>query len=130
MDNVMKTPASQDCPAEAAGTAEQQQSSANESTALLRIRRIEDLQAEALANPDALQATLGAANGALMRMGFRLEEAIEGTLANIADPVARFERLAPAIDSYLKVMRQVDRFAQLDQRLASVRQAGIAPKPR
>ena len=103
---------------------------ANASTGNLRIHRIEQLQAEALAEPDALQANLGAFNAGLMRIGFRLEEAIEGASAQITDPLARFERLAPAIDSLLKVMRQVDRFAQLDQRLASAQQSRKTPKPR
>ena len=91
-----------------------------------RLQRIEQLQSQALANPDPLAANLGAANGALMRIGFRLEEALEGALAKVPSPTERFDRLVPAIETYLKVMRQVDRFSQLEQRLS----AGSQPKPR
>lgn len=93
-------------------------SSTDGSTASLRMRRIQDLQAQALAKADPLEANLGAANGALLRLAFRMEQAIEGSLADFADPVTRIERLTPAIETYLKLMRQADRFAQLDQRLA------------
>jgi hypothetical protein len=105
-------------------------SPAQESAASLRNRRIDDLQLEALAKEDALEANLGAANGGLLRTGFRLEEALEGAMANSADLLSEMERLAPLLDCYLKVMRQVDRFAQLDQRLAATRQTGNPAKPR
>ena len=100
------------------------------SNADLRLQRLEDFQREALLKPDSLAANLGAANGALMRMGYRLEEAIEGALEKVASSAERFERLVPPIEMYLKVMRQVDRFAQLDQRIQSSRQGGGPAKPR
>lgn len=86
---------------------------------VLRKRRIDDFQRDALADPDALQANLGAINGGLMRMSHHMETAIEAALTTIADPVDRFERLGPAIDAFLKVTRQIDRLAQLDRRLTS-----------
>jgi len=85
----------------------------------LRKQRIDDFQRNALADPDALQANLGAINGGLMRLSYRMEAAIEASLAQIRDPAERFERLGPAIDTFLKVARQIDRYAQLDRRLSS-----------
>lgn len=93
---------------------------ASQSTASeVRLHRIDELQMQSLQQEDPLQANLGAANGALLRFGYRMEQAIEDVLQQSANPLERFERLAPAIDMYLKVMRQVDRFAQLDQRLTA-----------
>lgn len=81
----------------------------------LRSARIDDYQREALAHGDALEASLGAANGGLLRMGLRLERFVE-TALEMHDRGGRPEgisRLLPALDAHLKVMRQVDRFAQL-----------------
>ena len=99
-------------------------------TADLRLQKIEQLQSESVAKSDPLEANLGAASGGLLRMGYRLEQAIEGALVNLPSPFERFERLVPAIDMYLKVMRQADRFVQLGQRHRSSGQAGGPSKPR
>jgi hypothetical protein len=104
-------------------------SSVAPSTGALRKQRIEDFQNDALAASDPLQANLGAINGALMRMSYHMETALEAALITITDPVDRFARLGPAIDAYLKVTRQIDRFAQLDNRLSSPQDAS-ASKPR
>jgi hypothetical protein len=129
MDNAPQNDASQVFPTEGTGQSERR-TTADESATVLRLRRIEDLQANALAKADPLEASLGAANGALLRVGMRLEENIERAWASMTDPADRFVRIAPTIESLLKVMRQVDRLAQLDQRLNSARQTGNTLKAR
>ena len=106
-----------------------QHRSAREAIADLRLQRIEKLQSESLEKPDALTANLGAASGALLRIAVLLEDTIEDALTN-TNPPERLARLITTIETYLKVMRQVDRFAQLDQRHDSGRQDGGPGKPR
>lgn len=96
----------------------------------LRLAKIREYLIESLQQADALQANLGATSSDLMLMGFRLKEAIEEALAKSTDSLGRFERLMPAIEGYLKVTRQIDRFAQLDRRLTEARLDGARLKPR
>lgn len=108
----------------------QQTPAAEDRIADLRLRRIEDLQAEALAKPDAAAAAFGAAKGSLLRIGYRLEEALEEALEKSSHRLENVGDALPVFDVYLKCMRQLDRFEQLDQRAGSAREAKGSGKPR
>jgi hypothetical protein len=82
-----------------------------------RLRRIRDYLKEALVRENALEANLAVVNSDLMWMGYALKQAIEAAMAAAPAGLDHFERLAPAIDSYLRVARQVDRFATLGLRV-------------
>jgi len=89
-----------------------------------RLRRVLDYQANSIAKEDALEANLGSLNSGLMRMSLWLDEAIEQAMESGPTNVERLEQILPAIDTQLRVMRQVDRFAQIEMR------ANQTPKPR
>ena len=107
----------------------EQQSQVRETITELRLRKIEQFQNEALASEDCLAANLGAASGSLLRIGVRLEQDLEA-LAKVSNEAERLTRQAKGIDTLLKLLRQAERFAQLDLRLAAARQAGGPGKPR
>jgi hypothetical protein len=81
-----------------------------------RLSRVLDYQANALAKKDALEANLGSLNSGLMRMSLWLDEAIEQAMGMGQPNVERLEQILPAIETHLRVMRQVDRFAQIELR--------------
>jgi len=89
-----------------------------------RLRRVLDYQANALAKEDALEGSLGSINSGLMRMSLWLDEAIEQAMESGPPHVERLEQILPAIETHLRVTRQVDRFAQIEMR------ANEARKPR
>jgi hypothetical protein len=99
-------------------------------TVELRLARIREYLTESLQQPDALRANLGAASSDLMLLGFRLKEAIEEGLGDPTNALGRIERLMPAIEGYLKVTRQMDRFAHLDRLLRDNPPSGSPQKPR
>jgi hypothetical protein len=90
-----------------------------------RLSRVVDYQAQSLGKPDALQANLGSLNSGLMRIALNLDEALEQALSGGPRTVERVQKLLPAIETHLRVARQVDRFAQLEMRSEMSRQ----PKP-
>jgi hypothetical protein len=103
---------------------------AEPSISSLRAARIDDYQRQALTHGDALKACLGGANGAMLRMGHKLEQFLEEafeTLGRSARP-EDLARILPALDTHLKVMRQVDRLANLDLAGAGRKEAGIETK--
>lgn len=82
-----------------------------------RLQRIDEYRQEALAQPDALRANLGALNSDLMRMAYRLNRATNRALAHTSDLLQEFNTVGPAVAACLQVARQVDRLAQLELRL-------------
>jgi hypothetical protein len=78
-----------------------------------RLRKISDYRRQALADPDALVANLGAANSELMKMGYLLYRQICRAFARAAD----FDESAAALLVYLQLVRQSERLTQLEQRL-------------
>ena len=84
----------------------------------LRMQRIQEYQIASLSNTDPLRANLGAEAGNLMRMGLRLEEAIETSLAKSTDVLQEAKGVSAAMETYLKITRQWDRLLQLDNRIA------------
>ncbi len=112
-----------------AASAPQQEAAAPpaEGGADARVRRIMDLLREALAREGALEANLGAVNSDLMLMGYRLKRAIDEAMGTAA-ALDQFQRLMPAVESYLRLTRQMERLAQLSLRLEAPGKPGREAK--
>jgi len=94
------------------------------------LRRLDDYLRESLAEPSAQVAALGMVSHMLLRMAVRLHEQIENVLGNVDDPVENFEVLARAVDSVLRVCRQIERFGQLRVLLTDASRALNPPSVR
>jgi len=92
-----------------------------------RLSRVRDYQAKSLAKEDDLEANLGSINSGLMRVALWLDEAIEQALESGPRSIERLKRMLPAIDTHLRVARQVDRFAQIEIRAAESRKPRVSP---
>ena len=90
-----------------------------------RLSRVLDYQASSLQKDDPLEANLGSINSGLMRVALWLDETIEQAMVSGPPNVERLSRILPAIDTHLRVTRQVDRFANIELRAAEARN----PKP-
>ena len=90
-----------------------------------RLSRVLDYQASSLQKDDPLEANLGSINSGLMRVALWLDETIEQAMESGPPNVERLSRILPAIDTHLRVTRQVDRFAQIELRAVEARK----PKP-
>ncbi len=88
-----------------------------------RLTRITDYLADALEKEDALGTNLGSINSGLMRLALWLEETIEQDIENGPPNPERIERILPALETQLRLTRQIDRFAQLELRTTT------APRP-
>jgi hypothetical protein len=78
---------------------------------------------------DPFRANLGAVTSDLMLMGFRLKERIDAALCDATSPLGTYDNLMPAIDGYLRIVRQLDRLAQLDRFRASANAGTSSVKP-
>ena len=87
--------------------------------------RVLDYLAESLEKPDALRANLGSLNSGLMHVALNLDTTIVQALESGPRTIERLQKILPAIETHLRVTRQVDRFAQIEIRAAEIRQ----PKP-
>jgi hypothetical protein len=96
----------------------------------LRLQRILDHLHEALAAESPLAANLGAVNSDLMLMGYRLQQVIEAAMAATPVGLDQFELLMPAISNYLRIIKQIDRLAQLSLRLAAAQEEDQATRQR
>ena len=83
--------------------------------------RIQDYQAHALHKDDHLEANLGSLNAGLMRIGITVEEALERSMAAETLTGEGLQRLLPIIEVYLRLTRQIDRFAHLEQQIVEAR---------
>jgi hypothetical protein len=88
-----------------------------------RTARIAEYLAQILEYADPLRANVGAVNADLLFMADRLRQRLE-----VApwETLEDFEDLKPAIDSLLRIHKQIDRFAQFEARLG--RDLGVAPR--
>jgi hypothetical protein len=82
----------------------------------LRLQRVRDYQNKSIANANELESNLGSINSGLLRIALRLEETIEEAMARTPVPVERMQRVYQAIDTHLRVSKQIDRFAQVELR--------------
>lgn len=89
--------------------------------------RIADYRREALARTDNLAAAVGAANADLMDMDCRLHGFIEESLKTAVNSFGEFKQLDPAIKRRLDTLRQVERLAQLDRKLAATNSGAVPP---
>ena len=89
----------------------------------LEMRRIQDLLAESLALPNAFAANLGAQNSGLRKMAYRMQQAIEKALDQGPAELEEFEDVMPAIETLLKITKQVDRYSQLSMKLEEAQAA-------
>jgi len=105
-----------DEPADSAGEYDVEPSDGAAALRAARMARVSDYEDEALARPDSLEAVLAMTSATLARQAFWLSEAIEREMASGTADVDRLRRLLPAIDVQLRVTRQIDRFAQLEER--------------
>ncbi len=80
-----------------------------------------DYQTKSLEKTDALEANLGSINSGLMRIAVSLDETIEQAIESGPRTLERVQRILPAIETHLRVARQIDRFAQIDVRAAESR---------
>ena len=86
-----------------------------------RLSRVIDYQAISLKKNDALEANLGSINSGLMRIAVSLDETIEQAIESAPRTLDRAQRILPAIETHLRVARQIDRFAQIEVRAAESR---------
>jgi hypothetical protein len=91
-----------------------------------RLERIRDLQRQSLAHPDPLQANLGAANGDLMRICYRLTKMLDAALARSAAAPDDLSGLLAGVATFGQLTRQIHRFSDLSHRLSAGQQGGAA----
>lgn len=104
--------------------------SMDQTTARLRIRRIDDLQQEALAKADALDANLGVASGDLLRRAMELEKLLNQVLETTAEPTARLELVTAVADRQLKLLRLVNHFAKRESGNVAMLRSTNGSRPR
>jgi hypothetical protein len=89
-----------------------------------RLARIAEYEQQSLQNEDPLEGCLGAQNVELMRIALPIEEAIKNMINKANGDLNEILKWKPGFDIYAALIRQVDRFANLELRLAeSNRQA-------
>jgi len=86
-----------------------------------RLRRVEDYQNDALAKKNALEANLGSINAGMIRIAVWLDDILERTMGSELPSVELLQKISPAIDTQLRVARQIDRFANLELRVDETR---------
>jgi hypothetical protein len=101
-----------------------------------RLQRIVELAEDSLARPNALEASLGLVNCELLRMARLMGPAIMAALARDVEALDHSGATQEAMESYLKVAKQVERFSQFqdrrdrDAQRAAARDLGPAWPPR
>lgn len=90
-----------------------------------RVQRIMDYLESSLRKRDALQATIGAVNSDLMLIGYRLKQVVQTAMDTTPAALDEYGKLMPAVESLLKVFKQIDRFTQLEVRLTKAEQAPV-----
>lgn len=96
----------------------------------MRLARIDEYQHESLHKQDSLEACLGGINGGLMRIAVLHEQAILKAIEMAEDNILEMPPLQRAMGTHLSLTRQVDRFFNLEARLAeSQLQAENAKSP-
>ncbi len=96
--------------------------------ATLQQQNVEKLLRRSLKLVDPLQGAIGVQSSQLVMLGNQLHAALDEALANSEDPLDKFNKLLPSIETFLKLSRQFDRFARLDHDL--MQQLAAAQKPK
>ena len=84
-----------------------------------RSQRLQELYVQAVAEPDALQASLGAAMTDLLEVTYRYGSGIKATMDSAAKDRELCKEMAPAIRSFSLLNRQIIQFCQLSAKLAA-----------
>jgi hypothetical protein len=92
----------------------------------VRLQRIMDYVKEASEKRDALDATLGAVNGDLLLMARRLRQELDDFLNRPSQSTEELLLAQAVFDQYLRLAKQIDRFAQLDIKLRAAGNEGSA----
>jgi hypothetical protein len=82
-----------------------------------RMQRIADYLAACLSNANALEANLGIVNSDLLLIAFRLKQTIDQAQESGAKSLEELDYLLPAIETYLQITKQIDRFSRLELKL-------------
>lgn len=91
-----------------------------------RFQRLADYQKKAVKNSDPLVASLAVINSDLMGFAFRLSKAIDGAVGEGASSLQELHQVDPALNSYLRVAKQIDRFTQLGIHLGKPERSAVA----
>lgn len=87
----------------------------------VRTRRLAEYMASSLTEDDPLAANLGAVNGDLMLLAYRMRQALDGLFDEPPESVQELQAAMPGLEGYLKVTKQIDRFSQLAVKLAAAK---------
>ena len=88
-----------------------------------RHERIMEYLRSSLAMKDPLAANVGAVNSDLMLFGYSLRRAISKALDMTPDVLDQLGKLMPAMEAYMRISKQVERFTKLNQQLARAEKA-------
>lgn len=88
----------------------------SEETAQLRLLRIHEYLEDSLSQQDKLQRCLAPLMCDLLEMCQQLKAGIDQHLSNRQSFIAVLREIEPAFQMYLTMLRQIDRFAQLETR--------------
>ena len=94
-----------------------------------RTRLARAYQAQAARRLDLLAANLGMLAGDLMLLAHMMGEQVQAALVDGGASPAADSRLARTIETYLRFVRQVDRFAQLERRPVPAADPSRAVRP-
>lgn len=106
----------------------EQDESSSASDVELRLARIDEYEQDALNKEDPLAACVGALNAGLLRIGLRNEQAIHKAIEDDVGNIMDRPQLQRAIGTHLGLTRQVDRFANLEARLAEAQMQAESAK--
>jgi hypothetical protein len=84
-----------------------------ERVADVRLERIEQYIEESLAKANPLEAALGAVNGDLLLMEYRIKRELEDLSDGDPDFGTGLDKVAAIGDQYLRVIKQLERFTHL-----------------
>jgi len=94
----------------------------------LRAEKLNDIQLDALQVRNPLQGALRGAAGDLLFLSHKMKQALVEMLEE-SGGVSPFDKATPTIELFLKVARQADRFAQLDQRMVETQREQADNEP-
>lgn len=81
--------------------------------------RVRQYLATALDDPDPLRANAAALSCDLMELAHRLKKGLDDAVDAGLHAFNDFDKLAPVLNAYLRMTRQIQSFAQLDCQLAN-----------
>ena len=100
----------------------------DDGAAEVRVERILQHVDDSLQEPDALQATVGAAGGDLLLMQYRLRQALDETLQETPASLTAIAQALPALNTFMKLSQQVGQFVQLSLKIKAAKGGSQAGK--